>query len=71
MTRLILIHGTKAAMYDGRKEVHVWDTNDHQHPIDKLYYQELEPKVWSLDWLSGMLGKGRRFDALTSELAIV
>jgi len=71
MTRLILISGTKAAMYDDRKEVHVWDTKDQQHPIDKLHYQELEPQVWSIDWLSGMMDKGRRFDAITSELAIV
>ena len=61
MTRLVLIHGTKATVFDDAQEIHQWDTKDPAHPVDAWYYQELEPLVFNAEWQQSMTDSGRRF----------
>ena len=69
MTRLLLIHGSKAAMYEGASEIHLWDTNDIECPVDLDHYESLETQVFSAEWLKDMSDAGRRFPKFISDFA--
>lgn len=71
MTRLLVIHGTRAALYDGNEQIAVWDTKDPEWPFDKEDYDGIEPEVFPIEWLGKMHHHGRRFPIMSEALGLV
>ena len=60
-TRLMMIQGSRMAMYNGTQRAGLWETGDEAHPIDGAYYEELMPVVFDEAWFGQVSQQGRRF----------
>jgi len=66
MTKLLLIDGDSASLYEGKDCIHEWKTQGE--PFDLRHYQELYPEIVSVGWLKEMDELGRNFPQLQKNL---
>ena len=63
-TRLVVIQGSAANVYDGTQHVAGWNTGDADHLIDTEYAGQVLAEAYTEEWMATMTADGRVFPLL-------